>query len=88
MTIKYLKEMPGIDAPAGYRYVLVKVDGVSYGSGSERFGYRGITVRKEKQFSPGHDITEWVNSLPKHDPDHNLQYIDDQDVLGRFVETI
>jgi hypothetical protein len=85
MNIKYLKELPEIDAPQGYRYILVKVDSVGYGASAERFTYRALTVRKGKEFVAGHDITEWINSLPKHDPDHHLQYIDDQDVLGRYI---
>jgi hypothetical protein len=83
MTIKYLKEMPGIDAPKGYRYVLVKCEGVGYGP--DPFTYRGITVRNDIKFTAGHDITEWLHHLPQHSFDHNLMYIDDQEILDKFI---
>jgi hypothetical protein len=83
MTVKYLREMPGIDSPIGYRYVLVKCEGVGYGA--EPFTYRGITLRNDIKFVEGHDITEWLHHLPQHSFDHHLMYIDDMDILGKFL---
>jgi hypothetical protein len=83
MYIKYLKELPEINAPNGYRYVLVKTEGQPYGA--ERFTYRAITVQNGITFVPGHDITGWVSHLPTHNPDHHLQFIDDMELLGKYI---